>query len=375
MTDTRRLLWNGWYYDGQTARRHSVEVEVGSTGLALTLEDGSMRRWMYHEFRQVQGSRPGEPVRLERGPDPPEILVVEDQSFLERLKENAPGAARSWVTPAERRKRQRWLLAAGLLGLGAVGAGYTWGIPILAARVAAKIPPEWEVRLGESLVESVTSQERICSDPELQQAVQGVVERMSREAGSRYSFQATVVDASMVNAFAAPGGFIVIYRGLLEITESPEELAGVLAHEMQHVIQQHGIRAILREVPLRLVVAAVVGDLGTAGQMLTTASSLGSLRYRRADEASADRAGVLMLQKAGIDPNGMLVFFRRLAQQERGLPEWVGYLSTHPPTRDRIRKLEALIAGVEKDWQPLLGGRDWDRLKRSCATLVTPEVS
>jgi predicted Zn-dependent protease len=174
------------------------------------------------------------------------------------------------------------------------------------------------------------------------------------------------VDDSTVNAFAAPGGYIVVYRGLLRQAETPEELAGVLAHELQHVLQRHGTKAVLQEIPLRLVVAAATGDAGITGRVLGTAATLGALRYRRRDESAADRAGMEMLRAAQIDPDGMIRFFSRLVEQGDDIPALVAYLSTHPRNRARIEALQRLAAELNDQPVVPLDNPQWNRLGAAC---------
>lgn len=361
-----QLVWNGWYFDGRTARRHAAEVEVRPSELRLTLEGGTALRWSYEELRQTQGSRPGEPVRLERGPDPAETLVVEDHSFVAALQEIAPAFASRFTRPVQTKRRDLWLMGAGFLALLALLAAYFRGMPVLAARVAAKIPPAWEAKLGERLVASVVSTERVCRHPEIASAVEAIVQRLVGGEAYPYRFQVTVADVPIVNAFAAPGGYIVVYRGLLQDTESPEELAGVLAHEMQHVIQQHGTRSVLRTVPLRLMLAGLVGDMEFLENLMGTAATAAALRFNREDESSADREGMLMLQRAGVDPQGMVRLFRKMSQESGSIPKWTEYLLTHPHPEERLRQVERISGGFRGEIRPLPGAAQWARLREIC---------
>jgi predicted Zn-dependent protease len=140
--------------------------------------------------------------------------------------------------------------------------------------------------------------------------------------------------------------------------KTPDELAGVLAHEIQHVTLRHSTRALLREVPLRIA----VGDLGT----VSAVTSLGALRYRRADEAEADREGMRLLAAAGVDQSGMISFMRTLQEEHGDLPQFVRYVSSHPRTADRIAELEGLASQTRGESKPLLDAAAWDRLQRVC---------
>ncbi len=163
-----------------------------------------------------------------------------------------------------------------------------------------------------------------------------------------------------------PGGYIVVNRGLLEKTETPEELAGVLAHEVQHVVQRHATRALFREMSVRILLASLTGDANGLGQALSAAGKLGGLRYQRGDEEAADRDGMKMLQAARIDPSGMISFFRRLAREGQRGPQAPAYLSTHPQTADRILQLERLAAQAHYTPVTLLPGYLWEEMKTVC---------
>lgn len=365
------VVWEGSYFDGRTAQRHPVRVEATPDGLWIVHDSGDRSHWPFDEIRQTQGKRAGEPVRLERGSDPAEVLVVADVRFLGSIRELAPAFRSRFTDPALRALRGKLALAGGLAAFAAGAVAYWWGLPALAARVAARVPLQWEEQLGASLLEELKRESATCPDPERQRAVEQIVQRLtSTGLPASYQFRVTILDDSIVNALAAPGGYIVVYRGLLETTETPEELAGVLAHEIQHVVQRHGVKAVLQEIPLRLVLAAVTGDAGITGQVLNTAVTLGALRYRRRDEEAADREGMRMLQAARIASDGMIRFFSRLEEKGEDVPAVLAYLSTHPRNRARIAELERLAAEARYPPVPLLKGYDWKRMGTPC-----PEVS
>lgn len=184
--------------------------------------------------------------------------------------------------------------------------------------------------------------------------------------GSAYTFRITVVDQPAVNAFAAPGGYLIIHLGLLAATQTPAELAGVLAHEMQHVLHRHATRALFREISMRALLSLLVGDAGGLGQALETAGTLGELRYRRQDEETADRDGMKLIQAARVDPNGMVSFLRRLSREESDAPHSRAYLSTHPLTAERIKQMERMAAGAHYTPVALLPGYPWREIGRKC---------
>jgi Zn-dependent protease with chaperone function len=365
-------VWDAHYLDGRTPVRRPARVTIGQSGLEITLaESGTAFRWPLTEVRQTQGYYAGEQVRLEHGDEGGEALLIGDVAFLTALRAAAPGAAGAFHDPSRRRFRVGLTVLAAVAAV-VVGAGlYVWGIPAVADLAADRVPVAWEIAVGEAAMAQLAPAARRCQDPGRQRRIDevaGVLLRTLPE--SRYPFQVTVVDHPAVNAFAAPGGFIVVFRGLLERTDSAEELAGVLAHEIQHVLHRDATRAILRQASTAILVAALVGDAsGVLAFGVESARLLGDLRHSREAERAADRDGLRMLRAAAIDPEGMLEFFRTLEALEGSTPAVVRYLSTHPAPGDRLDDLRALAAtGPRPAPVKLLAGHDWDEVRTICGS-------
>jgi len=177
------------------------------------------------------------------------------------------------------------------------------------------------------------------------------------------------VNDSTINAFAAPGGYIVLYRGLLEKTQTAEELAGVLAHELQHIFKHHVTQALIQHVSTGLLLAAITGDTSKATAYgLESARLLGILRYSRQSEEEADAAGMRMLLESGIDPKGMIAFYELLTKSTSETSSILKYLSTHPSTGDRIKNLKSLVEQSQPKSVKLLKGYDWSNIKKICQT-------
>lgn len=363
-------VWDAHYLDGLTPVRRAARVTIGQAALEITLaESGVSFRWPLAQVRQTQGFREGEQVRLERGGDLAQALLIGDVAFLSALRAAAPDAARAFHDPRRRRLR------AGLAGLAAVaavalGAGlYVWGIPAVAAIAAARVPVAWEVALGETAMAQLAPPSRRCADPERQRRIDEITGTLVATLPEpRYPFLVTVVDQPMVNAFATPGGFIVIFHGLLDRTASAEELAGVLAHEIQHVVHRDATRAILRQASTGILLAALLGDVGGVVAFgAESARVLGDLRHSREAERDADRDGMRMLHAAAVDPEGMLAFFRGMQEREGPTLAPARYVSTHPPAGDRLQALAALAAQRARPPVKLLADYDWEEIKKICA--------
>ena len=369
----RRLSWKGNYLDGKTAGKSSVDVRFSETGLIISHSEGPNAGrevlWPYPEILQVQGFYRGEPVRLERGTDFPEILIVEDSDFLSDLRLFSPKAAGRFHNPAFRAVRVRYTVLAAIAIVVVLGLLYYRGIPWMAALITPHVSMEWEKGLGRSALGLVAPEGKRCGNPELKQAIDRITATLAAsQPDLPYRFNVVVVENPIVNAMALPGGSIIIFSGLLKKTESPEELAGVLAHEMQHVILRHATKRIIADFSISALLAVITGDVtGAAAYGLQAARTIAVLRYSRSDEEEADREGMKMILAAGIDPRGMLHFFDTLEKQQKGV-EIPKYLSTHPDTADRIVKLKQL-AGLPSpsNHTHLFDKKDWDCIRFMCS--------
>jgi len=362
-------VWNAHYLDGRTPVRQPARVAIGASGLEITLtETGRTLRWPLAGVRQTQGFYEGEQVRLERGGGVSDALLITDVAFLAALRAAAPHAAATFQGPVRRRRALLIAVLATIGTLGVAAAMYAWGIPGLADVTATRVPLGWEVALGEATMNELAPPARRCQDPDRQRRIDEIVGVLLRAApSSRYPFRVIVVDHPMVNAFAAPGGSIAVLRGLLDRTENAEELAGVLAHEIQHVLHRDATRAILRQASTAVLVAALVGDVsGVIAFGVQSARMLGDFRHSREAERAADLDGLIMLQRAGVDPAGMLAFFRAMEKLEGSQPALARYVSTHPGATERLQALAAAIGASARPTDRLLADYDWNDIKNIC---------
>ncbi|HEY4485323.1 MAG TPA: M48 family metallopeptidase [Nitrospiria bacterium] len=362
-----QTTWNASYFDGQTACAVAVVVTLTPHHILIQMPERTIT-WRYAEIRQTQGWYAGEAVRLEKGGDFPEGLVIEDPSFLSCVHRLAPEAARQFHNPASRSKRAAWIALAGVAAAGAGLGIYFLGIPAAADFTAERIPVSWEEKLGRTAEVSLMGPSKICEDPALAAVIERIVRRLDEAAPDHpYTFHVTIVQEPVMNAFAAPGGRIVVFTGLLKKTQTPEELAGVLAHEMQHVLRRHATKAIFRDISTAVLLAAVAGDAGSAlSAALKSAQNLNRLSYSRANETEADALGMKLLLDSGVDPEGMIRFFQELQDQYGDAPQYFKYLSTHPAASDRIRRLKKMAAAVRITPTMLVSKQEWRAARRGC---------
>lgn len=220
----------------------------------------------------------------------------------------------------------------------------------IAGWVAERVPVEMEQKIGELTEQRIKLEFRPRTEGVAYDAVQALGRRL--EPPSRFKYRWHLVDRPEVNAFAAPGGVIVVFSGLLRQAQTPEEVAGVLAHEIGHVELRHSLKAAVKALGFQALLSLALGDLAStlAGDL---AAKLTELQFSRDAEAEADRYGLQRLLEASVDPRGLPTFFARLAQQEKGLA-LPAMLSTHPPSKERMETLESAIEKLPaNDYRPL----------------------
>jgi Zn-dependent protease with chaperone function len=213
---------------------------------------------------------------------------------------------------------------------------------LIAGWIAGRIPVEQEIALGRQAFAGVRGSLTLANEGPAYEAVQSIVARLT--AGSQYRYEVHVADDDTLNAFAIPGGIIVVHTGLIAATTRPEELAGVLAHEVQNVELRHSLRSMVQELGLRGLWSYATGDLGASfgGR---AALELTSLSFSRDAEREADRHGLDALVAAGIDPAGMPAFFSVMRQKAGDAP--VAFMSTHPSSEERERELRQRVDALE----------------------------
>lgn len=202
-----------------------------------------------------------------------------------------------------------------------------------------QVSVEQEIELGKMALEQMRGTMRFLpNDSTADEVVEMIGVRVT--AGSRYPYHFHVVQDPRVNAFALPGGPVVVFTGLLRAAESADEVAGVLAHEASHVERRHALRNMIHGLGLRAVMAVALGDYG-GGIWGDMAGQLAELSYSRDLEREADLKGLELLRKAGLPADGMVSFFEKMAAQE---DTEIPLLSTHPASEERLKALRAAAA-------------------------------
>jgi beta-barrel assembly-enhancing protease len=345
--------WRAEFSDGQSAVTHAVVVTFEQERLTITdaalgapLASWGIASAMLDELQ--------EGVAFVHSPEQRfAVLEVRDPALLSELRSRARQAQR---LPGGQNRRTYAIACLALITI--LGGGFYWSVPLLSRWVAQRVPIEYERELGAAVLPVLASE--YCDSAEALAALAALKARL--DPGDEVSAELHVIDASMVNAFALPGGIVVLTRGLLEKAGNADEVAGVLAHELEHVRQRHVLSHMVRSSLLSAAWSVAVGDY--AGLMLldpTTAFEIANLRHSRSDEAEADSGAMLHLDTAGISRQGLIDFFERIRADTDVVPEW---LSSHPASEQRAHGLAAQPRHAET--HPALTPEAFDALQRAC---------
>ena len=225
----------------------------------------------------------------------------------------------------------------------------------IVSLVVDRIPITWEENLGDQVFEQVKAEGTILEGSEWEAALEQITARLLPVVSqSGYNFRFHIMQDTNVNAFAIPGGNVVILTGLLEAAKTPEEIAGVLAHELAHVTERHSMRQMVQSAGLWVVITAFFGDTSGMAAVLTEGSQfLLRQRFSRDFEREADDKGWDYLIAAQIDPRGLKRFFEMLKKvyesEGTAMSSTLAFLQTHPATNERIEQLEQKWADLEKE--------------------------
>ncbi|MFN3344649.1 MAG: M48 family metallopeptidase [Chloroherpetonaceae bacterium] len=350
---------NTWQGEGtwsDATESCAVQLIINPYGVSV-LKNGKEFFFTKDEFRVVEASESGY-VKLE----------VERASLKAFITIESLEAWQTIRADKFDKNRKPLLSVSSWIIVGLVGAVlvvilfFTVGADALSGAIAKLIPVETEAEFGKAVFQQVTSQAKMNKDSACVAVLKKcaiIVESFSN--GRPYKFQIVIVEDSIKNAFALPGGYIVVYRGILDLMEHQDEFFGLLGHESGHVYLQHGFKRIIRSSLVALTFAMLFGDAGgLTAILLDNSRALLNLAYDRGEETAADNFGFNALASAGASTYGMISLFEKL-NESHGEAKLPAFLSTHPDTKERIQALKK--KSPKKASKKFLSEEEWQCLK------------
>jgi Zn-dependent protease with chaperone function len=358
------------FFDGISSARQETAVALTAIGVEIRASGGDLLAlWPYCDI--VALSAPEGVLRLgHRNNATLARLEIRDAALIAAIDLHAGGIDRG--AAIDRRTRLKvvaWSLAA-ITSMALVGI---FGVPAIAYRLTPLVPPGVELRLGSTIDRQVRSilasrQQGLPLDCGTtagsragRVAFDRLVGRLEIAAGLRQPLRATVIRRPEANAITLPGGYIYVFQGLIARADSPDELAGVIAHEMGHVVNRDGTRAVLQTAGLSFLFGMLLGDFGGGGAVVVAVRTVLQSSYSREAEAAADLYGARLVAKIGGDPQALGAILVRIAGRPGPL---ANILLDHPEARQRA----AAIAVLERPATPaaLLDRSEWLAMKQIC---------
>lgn len=355
------------FSDGVSAILHRVSLELAPQALEIVMADGSREIWPLDELVALPDQARAEGIVLAPGHGTLARLFIDNPNIAAHVREVAPNLDR-------RAPVDNWGRIIGWAGgaLASVSLIIFVLVPVMADQLATYLPPEGERALGDATFEQIRgalgefdAPVALCTASEGQAALDKMVARLNPDKDLPYPVKLAVLDNDMVNAFALPGGRVVLFRGMLEAAEGPDEIASILAHEFGHVVNRDPTRDALRSAGSIGVLGLLFGDFAGGTVVLLLSNQLINAKYSQAAETGADIYAHDLMAQAGLNPSALGVIFRRLLDEYGDAEGLMSHFSTHPQLRERIEAAQAAAEG-QAYGPPSLDPQEWQALRAIC---------
>lgn len=324
------------FYDGETALVHQVSVRTTTNELVIfrLADAGILARWPIGELA-VLGDVQHEvtPPIVRKGSEA--RLMVDDPELGRELAALVPQLAPLAGT--------RQAPGARIAAFGAAFAalvGLFWlAVDYGTEYVAPLLPYSLQAKLGESVFDELMADKNECHGKAGLMALNDLANRLAKAADYPHEIVVHVMEGGPVNAFTLPGGILVFFSDLIEQAKDSSQVAGVMAHEIGHVVHYHPVKGLVRQYGIDLLVKLVSGGYSdTLSTLASGGNVLLALRNGRGFERDADTTGVALLEKLEIRADGVASFFEQmLAKEPKDAAAGAGIWSSHPPTAERIK--------------------------------------
>ena len=353
------------YNDGQTARSRPVSVRLQEDTLLIADVNGTaIDRWPLREIHGVGEQGSGETPRLRRGFEDDARLTLTSPVDLERLSPQLPNLRRS--NPGWSRYGRPILMWTGG-AIASVVLIITVVIPIAASQIAARLSPAFEERIGRQSAEQISrllaAGRAECRGEQGKAALDALVGRLSAGLSQPVNLTVRVVDTPMVNALALPGGQVLLLRGLIDDAQTPDEVAGVLAHEIGHVARRHPMETAIKGSAISILIGLLIGDVTGGTVVAGIAQTMIGAAYGRDAEREADAIALDLLNGANIRADGVVAFFDRVAAKQGAHERDISIISSHPMSADRAAMFRSQGTGRDA----AMPDAEWQALRQICA--------
>lgn len=341
--------FTGKYFDGQSSRPLEVIVKLMIHQMQIFNPDGSIIDvWDVSEITNSDFSN-SKACSFTYGTFPKKSLTIEDPDAFNSINTLYKGKLNKSLYLRILKGDKTKILLYGVFSLISILIIYIFVIaPFLATKIVELVPEDQEVAIGNKMWESIKSIIKV--DEEKSELLNDFYIELGYN--SAYPVELVYVDEPIVNAFAIPGGKIIVYDGLVKKMYDWKELAGLLAHELAHVENRHSLKSLARSLSIYIAISVITSDLsGISATMIDNALKIKELSNSRSYEQEADNVGFEYMVTHKIDPKGMKELFETLESEEKSIfsdnnKKILKYLSTHPLTEERIKNINFKIQNL-----------------------------
>lgn len=322
------------YFDGKSSKGHNAALSLLDGVWVIEYLDKELNSelisWKVDQIESYQSST--QIIRFKYGEFPQQVIECSPEVYAS-LAKHYPQIKiidKNFVWIFKRGTKAILLLT--LVFFGLMTCIYFFVLPPAAEIIAGQIPMKYEKELGQSIYES--SMEHAEKNDSMTYWVNEFAHHI--QFNTHYPIHVTVVNEDVINAYAIPGGEIVVYRRIIQEMENKEELAALLAHEVSHIHYRHSLKSISRSLSGYLFMTFVFGDIsGITAVLAEHSQTFVSLGYSRALEEEADRKGLEILKANGISQYGFVNLFQRMNKDHQD-EKTLKFLSSHPMLTERI---------------------------------------
>lgn len=348
---------NGFLLDGESPNPLPVRISLLDTAVRFVPQgDRKAQMWDFSDIDWEATRKLNDQLRIKRR-DGDQWIVATDAALIAEIQAERKHWTRRnfWVALPDTKMAIRACVGAVVI---CVALWFSW--PVLTIPAVKLVPQSTRSWLGDT-AQKMAGMDDLCTDPDGNAALQRLTARLTAQRPELKDIRVVPVQSNMINALTLANDKVLLTSAIIKQAQSPDEIAGVLAHEFGHIAHRHVLRGVLGQLLSNAIISMFTGAHGTEAGYINT---LTSSAHTRAFEAEADATGISLLREAHIASQGLAEFFNRVAHMEGTSSRFLQYFASHPPSKER----EALMRNtVIPDATPAMDYKDWLALKNVCA--------
>ena len=357
------------FFDGQSSKAHTVSLKISDENISF-IANGITHSWPVQDIEKYSDDDNPNLIlgSLKLAPDA--RLVISDQQLMADIEKRFPQFEENYK---KQNKMGGKVVAYAMAAAACLILIGIWGVPFAAERFAPFVPASVEQRLGKATrgqivgIFTLNKGADICEAEAGAQALRKMVAQIEPTQNLHVPLNIIVIKSPIANAFALPGGYMVIMSDILKKMKSSDELAAVIAHEMGHIKHRHSMKMLMSSLGYSFIFSTLLGDFTGATVILGASQELTQASYTRDKEYEADREAGKSLQSLNRDPSVLGDFLLRL-DPSKNKQNVLSLLRSHPYSEQRMAALKLYTPKQIGD--KLISDKEWNALKNICGQLA-----